>query len=125
MSLGRAVLQWLLAGNAEAEALSSPEAAADVRGLAPDGGEVQLNIREARQEWREGASDKQGTGGSPRRHSPHQALGLAKRGFSWPGTEFQVGKRAGESCCPAAGGPGIWDGVHGRGGLARCDRFTG
>nr|XP_020668980.1 Fanconi anemia core complex-associated protein 100 [Pogona vitticeps] len=45
MSLGCAVLQWLLVENAEVEALSSQEAAG-VRGLAPDGGEVQLNIRE-------------------------------------------------------------------------------
>ncbi|KAJ7315862.1 hypothetical protein JRQ81_002024 [Phrynocephalus forsythii] len=47
VSLGCAVLQWLLAENAEVEALSSQEGAV-VRGLAPDGGEVQLNIREAR-----------------------------------------------------------------------------
>ncbi|XP_078240434.1 Fanconi anemia core complex-associated protein 100 isoform X1 [Pogona vitticeps] len=45
VSLGCAVLQWLLVENAEVEALSSQEAAG-VRGLAPDGGEVQLNIRE-------------------------------------------------------------------------------
>ncbi|XP_053153567.1 Fanconi anemia core complex-associated protein 100 isoform X2 [Hemicordylus capensis] len=45
VSLCCAVLQWLLAENAEAEALQSQDMAA-VRGLAPDGGEVQLDIRE-------------------------------------------------------------------------------
>ncbi|XP_034960003.1 Fanconi anemia core complex-associated protein 100 [Zootoca vivipara] len=45
VSLCCAVLRWLLADNAEADALRSQDAAA-VRGLAPDGGEVQLNIRE-------------------------------------------------------------------------------
>nr|XP_060620248.1 Fanconi anemia core complex-associated protein 100 [Anolis sagrei ordinatus] len=40
-----AVLRWLLAENVEADALRSQERT-EVRGLSPDGGEVQLNIRE-------------------------------------------------------------------------------
>ncbi|XP_062976159.1 Fanconi anemia core complex-associated protein 100 [Elgaria multicarinata webbii] len=44
-SLCCAVLRWLLAENAEVEALRSQDTAA-VRGLAPDGGQVQLTIRE-------------------------------------------------------------------------------
>uniref|UniRef100_A0A8B9SI68 Fanconi anemia-associated protein of 100 kDa n=1 Tax=Anas platyrhynchos TaxID=8839 RepID=A0A8B9SI68_ANAPL len=43
--LSCATLRWLLAENAGAEALSSGEVAA-VRGAAPDGGEVQLLVRE-------------------------------------------------------------------------------
>nr|XP_013806573.1 PREDICTED: Fanconi anemia-associated protein of 100 kDa [Apteryx mantelli mantelli] len=45
--LSCATLRWLLAENAGAEALSSGEVAS-VRGAAPDGGEVQLLVREAR-----------------------------------------------------------------------------
>nr|XP_056722861.1 Fanconi anemia core complex-associated protein 100 [Euleptes europaea] len=44
-SLSCAVLRWLLAENAEAAALWSEDATA-AQGRAPDGGEVQLNIRE-------------------------------------------------------------------------------
>ncbi|XP_054834732.1 Fanconi anemia core complex-associated protein 100 [Eublepharis macularius] len=44
-SLGCAVLHWLLAENTEAVELQSTDASA-ARGLAPGGGEVQLNIRE-------------------------------------------------------------------------------
>uniref|UniRef100_A0A8D0BDI3 FA core complex associated protein 100 n=1 Tax=Salvator merianae TaxID=96440 RepID=A0A8D0BDI3_SALMN len=44
-SLCCAVLRWLFAENTEADALRSQDMAA-VRGLAPDGGEVELNIRE-------------------------------------------------------------------------------
>lgn len=46
-ALSCATLRWLLAENTAAEALSSQDVA-EVRGLAPDGGEVQLLIREAR-----------------------------------------------------------------------------
>ncbi|NXE14383.1 FP100 protein, partial [Lophotis ruficrista] len=45
--LSCATLRWLLAENAGAEALSGGEVAS-VRGAAPDGGEVQLLVREAR-----------------------------------------------------------------------------
>ncbi|KYO37092.1 Fanconi anemia core complex-associated protein 100 isoform X2 [Alligator mississippiensis] len=44
-ALSCATLRWLLAENTAAEALSSQDVA-EVRGLAPDGGEVQLLIRE-------------------------------------------------------------------------------
>lgn len=46
-----ATLRWLLAENPGAEALSSTEVASEVasaRGMAPDGGHVQLLVREAR-----------------------------------------------------------------------------
>ncbi|KAH0629342.1 hypothetical protein JD844_011354, partial [Phrynosoma platyrhinos] len=49
VSLCCAVLRWLLAENAEADSLRNQERV-EVRGLAPNGGEVQLNIREARHE---------------------------------------------------------------------------
>ncbi|XP_061471717.1 Fanconi anemia core complex-associated protein 100 [Rhineura floridana] len=45
ISLCCAVLRWLLAENAAVDVLQSQDAAA-VRGLAPNGGDVQLNIRE-------------------------------------------------------------------------------
>ncbi|XP_058022305.1 Fanconi anemia core complex-associated protein 100 isoform X1 [Ahaetulla prasina] len=45
VSLCCIVLRWLLAENAEADALRSQEVAV-MQGLAPDGGKVQLNIRE-------------------------------------------------------------------------------
>uniref|UniRef100_A0A670YFF1 FA core complex associated protein 100 n=1 Tax=Pseudonaja textilis TaxID=8673 RepID=A0A670YFF1_PSETE len=45
VSLCCVVLRWLLAENAEADALRSQEVAV-MQGLAPDGGKVQLNIRE-------------------------------------------------------------------------------
>ncbi|XP_061867102.1 Fanconi anemia core complex-associated protein 100 isoform X2 [Colius striatus] len=48
--LSCATLRWLLAGNAGAEALSRGDVAA-VRGAAPDGAEVQLLVREARNGW--------------------------------------------------------------------------